>query len=260
MAQVTTAQEIIARMEEDLKRALQKPVEQRSWAMVIDVRRCIGCQACVAACIVENVLPPGVLYRTVPEIEWTPPGLPSVRPIFMPANCMQCAKPPCVAAANKIAPGSFEQRPDGIVAIHYDKAKARGKEVFEAAKKACPYTRALYYDDGRYYTSETPGGPQLWETRPSFEYRRRWVRTDVIGSPRKCHFCLHRLEAGVLPACVTTCVGRAVYIGDLNDPESFVSEILKEQKANVLRIRERAGTEPRVYYLSDTPEECKRWH
>lgn len=61
--------DVLARLRDDLERALQKPVEQRSWVMLIDVRRCVGCRSCEAACIVENALPPGVTYRTVPMVE-----------------------------------------------------------------------------------------------------------------------------------------------------------------------------------------------
>ncbi|MFQ5794103.1 MAG: 4Fe-4S dicluster domain-containing protein [Candidatus Bipolaricaulia bacterium] len=254
LAQTKAAADPLVQMRQDLQRALAKPVEQRSWAMVIDIRRCVGCRACEAACILENVLPPGVAYRTVPSVEWTHPRLGEVRPVFMPANCMQCARPPCVAAANAVVPGSFKQRPDGIVTIDYEKAYAQGREVFEAAARACPYRQALYYDDGRSWTDKPD-----W-TRPTYEYNRKWTREEVSGSPRKCHFCLHRLEAGILPACVTTCIGRAIYFGDLNDPESFVSQTLREEHAQVLRIREYRGTEPQVYYLSDTPKECQRWH
>lgn len=252
--------DVLTRLREDLERTLAKPVEQRSWAMVIDVRKCVGCRACEAACIVENALPPGVTYRTVPSVEWTDPRYGETRPIFMPANCMQCANPPCVAAANAVVPGSFEQRPDGIVAIHYQVIKrhgvTKGREIFEAASQACPYRWALYYDDGRPWTEH----PEADWTRPSYEYNRKWAREELIGAPRKCHFCLHRLESGFLSACATTCIGRAIYIGDLSDPESLVSQTLEEDGAQVLRIREQLGTEPRVYYLSATPEECARWH
>jgi len=260
MFQVAAAENVLLRMQQDLERALHKPVEQRGWVMVIDTRKCIKCEACVVACIAENVLPPGVYYRWVPEVEVG--EYPNVRRIFMPANCMQCDKPPCMEAIAKIAPGAIYKRPDGIVAIDYTKFPLCGKEAFEAAAKACPYHRALYYDDGRFYTEDTPA-LQAYETRPNFEYGRHWFRTErrlPVDTARKCHFCLHRLEAGMLPACVTTCVGEAMHFGDLNDPESLVSQMLKEQKDKVLRVKESAGTEPRVYYLSEKPEECRRWH
>jgi molybdopterin-containing oxidoreductase family iron-sulfur binding subunit len=68
-----------------------------------------------------------------------------------------------------------------------------------------------------------------------------------VGNARKCHFCQHRILEGVLPACVTTCIGRATFFGDANDPESLVAELIASP--NVLRLREELGTEPRVYYL-----------
>jgi Na+-translocating ferredoxin:NAD+ oxidoreductase RNF subunit RnfB len=55
----------VLRMQEDLKRALTKPIEQRSWVMVIDLRKCIGCSSCTIACKAENHLPPGVVYMPV---------------------------------------------------------------------------------------------------------------------------------------------------------------------------------------------------
>jgi len=241
----------ILRMQVDIRRALQKPVDQRNWIMVIDGRKCIGCQACVVACAAENVLPPGVSYRSVPEIEYG--TYPNLRRYPMPTQCMQCDKPPCMAAANAVAPGSITKRPDGIVAIDY--AKFRGRAAFDAAVKACPY-RALYYDDGRFYTQPTPAF-QPYEEAVSHDYGRHWVRErgrraePPAGGGRKCHFCLHRLNAGLVPACVSTCIARAIYFGDKNDPQSLVSEILEKTAGKVLRIRENRGTEPRVYYICD---------
>lgn len=140
------------------------------------------------------------------------------------------------------------RRPDGIVTINYGKFPDR--KAFEAAQKACPYT-ALYYDEGKFFTDGTPGR-QPYETAPSFEYGDKWTRADgsfPAGSARKCHFCLHRLNAGLLPACVTTCDGAVTYFGDLNDPGSLVSELLRKHSS--LRLKAGMGTQPRVYYLAD---------
>ena len=60
---------ILLRMQADLKRALAKPVDQRRWVMVIDLRKCVGCSSCTVACKAENQLPPGVVYRPVIEEE-----------------------------------------------------------------------------------------------------------------------------------------------------------------------------------------------
>ena len=68
-----------------------------------------------------------------------------------------------------------------------------------------------------------------------------------MGNARKCNFCEHRVLNGQLPACVTTCIGRATMFGDAYDPQSLVSELIG--KPNVMRLKEELGTEPRVYYL-----------
>lgn len=57
--------DVLGRMHVELQRALAKPREQRRWVMVIDLRKCVGCHACTIACVAENKLPPGVVYRPV---------------------------------------------------------------------------------------------------------------------------------------------------------------------------------------------------
>ena len=167
----------VLRMTADLQRALEKKPHERKWGMVIDTRRCIGCHACAVACIAENNLPVGVMYRTVPEVESG--SYPDVTRVFMPTNCAQCEKAPCVPAANKVIPGSMKKRADGIVEIDYKKMK--GKKVFEAAKKACPYT-ALSLDEGKAHTAGTPA-LQPYENRSAIEYGRASSRKETVGSP-----------------------------------------------------------------------------
>ena len=227
----------------DLRRALAKKPEDRRWAMVIDTRRCIGCSACTVACIAENNLPPGVTYRTVPDVEVG--SYPDLQRAFMPTNCMQCEKAPCIGAANAIVPGAMRKRPDGIVSIDY--AKMKGRRVFEAAKKACPYN-ALYFDAGQNHTDGTPA-VQQYEKRAVLEYGRRWSRRDTAQSTRKCHFCADRLDVGLLPACVATCTGLAMRFGDGSDPQSLVGETLAAGKGRRLDIE--SDTSPRVHYVDD---------
>jgi molybdopterin-containing oxidoreductase family iron-sulfur binding subunit len=235
-------------MHNDLQRALEKPMDQRKWAMVIDIRKCIGCNACTAACIAENNLPMGVTYRTVAETEFG--EYPDLRRFFMPTNCMQCEKAPCIEAANKVIPGSMARRPDGIVVIDYKKMK--GKKVFEAASKACPYPKSLWYDEGKNYTDGTPA-MQPYEKRKVKEYGVDWNRKDTRAVTRKCHFCTQRIDAGVLPACVTTCTGQAMHFGDLNDEESLISKLLRKNKSTRMNLA--SGAEPKIHYLDDDPEQ-----
>lgn len=236
----------LLRMQEDLKRALAKPEAQRRWVMVVNTKKCTGCFACVVACMAENVAGPGVTYRTVPEVEVG--DYPSVSRIFMPTNCQHCDNPPCLKAANAIAPGAVTKRPDGIVTFDY--AKTRDPRMAEAIKKACPYS-AVYIDEGKAWTAGTPAA-QPYERAAAFEYGHRRERAAADGSAgaaRKCHFCLHRLNAGMLPACITTCDGGVTYFGDLNDPRSLVSELVARHRT--LQLRAQLGTAPRVLYLAD---------
>jgi len=231
--------EIRAQMMDDLQRALKKPTDKRHWAMVIDLGKCIGCTACTTACVAENHLPPGVVYRPVTETE--DGKYPNVRKSFLPRPCMQCDKPPCV----KVCPASATwKRSDGIVEIDYQKCIGCRYCV-----TACPYS-ARTFDKGFFYSDGTPYIPQ-YEQLPSFEYGKEWPRknreSSPVGNARKCTYCLHRLEKGMLPACVTTCLGDATYFGDANDPQSLVAQLLGSPRLK--RLKSEEGTKPTTAYL-----------
>ncbi|GAM13406.1 MULTISPECIES: 4Fe-4S dicluster domain-containing protein [Bacillota] len=231
--------EIIIRMQNDVRRALKKPLNEIQWIMVIDLKKCVGCSSCTVACVSENVLPPGVVYR--PVIEEEIGTFPNVTKKFTPRPCMQCEHPPCT----KVCPiGATYKSEDGIVAIDYDKCIGCRYCI-----TACPYG-ARTFDWGEYHTENTPEIMQ-YEKEPNYEYgveRVREKKNSPIGNARKCHFCKHRLHKGMLSMCVTTCIGRATYIGDKNDPESLVAELIASPR--VMRLKEELGTEPNVYYLT----------
>ncbi len=246
---VLAKEDVLLRMQEDLKRALEKPAAERRWVMVIDLRRCIGCHACTIACVAENNLPPGVVYRPVLSEEFG--TYPNVTMRFLPRPCMQCDNPPCVPVCPVYATYKNEE---GVVVVEYDQCIGCRYCI-----TACPYA-ARTFDFGLTYLDETPEGDDLvlgrsradeYERVGAFEYgelrRRKDRKTSPVGNVRKCHFCLHRLAEGMLPACVTTCIGRATYFGDANDPESLVADLIASP--NVMRLKEDLGTEPRVYYL-----------
>lgn len=244
-------EDVLLRMQRELVKAMAKPVEQRKWMMVIDTRKCIGCHACTIGCVAENKLPPGVVYRPVVTEEFG--EFPNVQLRFTPRPCMQCDEPPCVPVCPVNATW---KRPDGIVAIDYDKCIG-----CRYCLAACPYG-ARTSDFGEYHTDGaalgTPEGEDRvafgphapWEDQPNHEYGKAWTRTkhsSPMGNARKCHFCLHRLEVGQLPMCATTCIGRATYFGDANDPDSLVTELIT--KNNVQTLLAHKGTKPRVYYI-----------
>lgn len=228
----------LLRMQEDLLKALKKPRGMRKWAMVLDLRRCIGCSACTIGCKAENILPPGVVYRPVMDEEFG--TYPKVTRRFTPRPCMQCDNPPCTSVCPVTA---TYKREDGIVVVDYNKCIGCRYCI-----TACPYN-ARTADFGDTYTEGTPQ-VQDYELRPSFEYNKKWPRKrgkSPIGNARKCHFCIHRIEIGLLPACVTTCIGGATYFGDNNDTDSLVSELIG--RPNIATLKPELGTKPKVYYI-----------
>jgi len=242
------SEDILIVMQKDLERALAKSAVNRRWVMLIDLRKCVGCHACTVGCVSENKLPPALHYR--PVFEYERGQYPKVSRTFLPRPCMQCDKPPCVEACPvKGKDGATWTETTGvgagIVFMNYSKCLGCGECV-----PACPY-KARTLDTGHYHGTGTPA-IQKYETIASFEYGKHWPRSGKnlpIGNARKCHFCVHRLAAGQLPVCITTCVGRAGYFGDENDPQSLVAQVKKANAVQTLKSGRK--TAPRVYYVAN---------
>lgn len=182
----------------------------KRYAMVVDIRRCIGCQACTVSCSMENLPPIGQFRTTVLQYEVdAPQGDAPPAMVSLPRLCNHCDNPPCVPVCPVQA--TF-QRTDGVVLVDSKRCVGCGYCV-----QACPY-------DARFINHETQ-------------------------TADKCTFCEHRLEAGLLPACVESCVGGARKIGDINDPGSEVSALLKTHKADIKVIKPALGTRPHVFYI-----------
>ncbi len=126
---------------------------------------------------------------------------------LLPRLCQHCAEAPCIAACPV---GATRRRQDGIVWVDGAACTGCGDCV-----RACPY-----------------------------DARRLDPRSGVADG---CDFCAHRVDAGMLPACVEMCPGGALVFGDLNAPMSAANRTLATQHASVLRPE--AGTEPLVFYL-----------
>jgi len=209
--------------------------------MVIDLTRCIGCYGCVVACKSEHHLPPDVFWGrgVTGEIG----AYSTVRKQFVPVLCNHCQEAPC----EKVCPtGATSRREDGIVSIDYDKCVGCRYCVV-----ACPYQRRTYlseikeYFPGQGFTELELIGQRLYPLQ--------------VGTTVKCNFCMERVDDGLkkglkpgvdreaTPACVNGCVAKARVFGDLDDPESEVSLLIKTRKA--LPFHPEFGTDPSVYYL-----------
>ena len=224
----------LAIIQEDIKRAIGKP--ETKWAMLIDLRKCTACKACVAGCVAEQKSPPGVIYRPVYEEETG--SFPNVKRRFTPRPCQQCDNPPCVEACpNKGENKATWKAKNGIVMINYEQCIGCGKCVI-----ACPY-KARTLDAGAFHTEGTPKIEE-YDIAPTWEYSRKWPRLkneSPIGNARKCHFCYHRLKNGMVPMCVSTCICRANFFGDPEDKESLLYKMIKNNKVKVLTEVKTAG-------------------
>lgn len=228
---------LMVRMQQELEQAIASG-RTPGWLMVVDTRKCIGCDSCTLACRAENPTGPAGGFRRVVQIRLTP----STRPIsiFKPSNCLQCDDPPCMRA---VPQGMITKRPDGIVEFNHKQLKGS-----YAAAAAYP-VKAIHIDDGKTFTQDTPA-PQAYEERRfvenGVEYTRKPSANPLQNAARKCTFCSHLIEAGVLPAYVTTCIGGAMYFGDGNDPGSLVNEITQGRRR--FPGHEFLGLKPRVIY------------
>lgn len=166
--------------------------------------------------------------------------------IYKPANCLQCDDPPCAKA---VPSGMIVKRADGIVEFDHDRLRGQWAQ---AAAQACPF-RMVHVDDGETFTQNTPR-PQAYESRPFIEngrmYQRRREGNPLAGVARKCTFCSHLLDVGVLPACVTTCLGGAMYFGDANTAGSLVNEITQGRR--IFQGHQNWGVKPRVIYFEES--------
>ena len=213
------------------------PPGDQKWAMVIDTKACVGCRKCVYACVKENNIGrnSGFTYIQVLEMELGGVDLESSnvhyeeggRPDkwYLPVQCMQCAKPTCVYGCPVIATW---KEPDGIVVIDYNKCIA-----CRNCMVTCPY-------DARHFNWVEPEVPKN-EINPKVPLEEK------AGVVEKCTFCIQRTRNGGTTACVEACPVGARTFGDLNDPESAVSVLIKTRR--VLRLKEETGNEPMIWYV-----------
>ena len=201
--------------------------EDYFWGYAIDTSKCIGCNACMRACRAENNVPEGVFRTWVERYRVDSKGevhvdtatdgdfvfkepeseLEVEKAFFVPKICNHCTKSVC----NQVCPvGASYKTEDGVVLVDESRCIGCGYCV-----QACPYgTRFI---------------------NP----------TNHLSD--KCTLCYHRITRGELTACVQACPTGTRLFGNLKDPNSEISTILKQRKYRLLRPE--MGTHPKCYYL-----------
>jgi molybdopterin-containing oxidoreductase family iron-sulfur binding subunit len=230
---------------------------QHRWAMVIDLDRCTGCEACVVACFAENNVPvmgPEAALQgrymgwlRIERYLGDEPGGPlDVR--LLPMLCQQCTNAPCEPVCPVYA---TYHTPEGLNAQVYNRCVGT-----RYCSNNCPYkVRTFNWRDARF---ERPLDLQL---NPDVTVRSR-------GVMEKCTFCIQRIrfaenrardegrpvrDGEVVPACAQTCPSRAIVFGDEKDPSSEVSRRAGDRRA--FQALEDLGTRPAITYLARAREE-----
>jgi phenylacetyl-CoA:acceptor oxidoreductase subunit 1 len=188
-----------------------------------------------------------VQWRRVLDIEAG--SYPNVSRTFVPVGCQHCEDPPCMHVCPSTA---TRRRADGIVTIDYQICIGCAY-----CAVACPYQARFKID------------------APVFAYDQAAMQNEIvredphrIGVAQKCTFCSDQVDFGLdngmtpgvdqlaTPACVNACIADALYFGDIDDPNSNVSRLLREQKH--FRMHEEIGTEPGFYYVYDKEDGGER--
>ena len=204
------------------------------YGMVIDTKKCIGCHVCAMACKTENNLPNDVWWNRIFTDNGGEMGFDMVGGSYpdnlqfgyIPVACQHCENPAC----QRVCPtGATYKDEMGRVEIDYD--KCIGCRMCMAA---CPYNaRTFNWNDPVRATGASYGDARVPE-------RAR-------GVMEKCTLCKERTDEGDEPMCVRCCPADARIFGDLDDPDSAVSRLRRDQGAEVLL--EDKGTRPQVFYV-----------
>jgi molybdopterin-containing oxidoreductase family iron-sulfur binding subunit len=235
--------------------------ETTRWAMAVDLARCTGCSACVAACSAENNVPfvgPDQVRRGR-EMQWIRieryfEGGEHGEPLetrFVPMMCQHCGNAPCEPVCPVFA---AYHTPDGLNGQVYNRCVGT-----RYCGNNCPY-KVRYFNWYDMSTAEDPRTfawpePMHWLLNPDVTVRSK-------GVMEKCTFCVQRIRGAqhqarferrpladgeVRTACQQTCPADAIVFGNLTDPASRIAQFA--QDARSYRVLDGLNTKPAVTYL-----------
>ncbi len=262
------------------------------WGMAVDLNTCIGCGACVVACNVENNvslvgrdevikrremhwLRIDRYYSSDASAEnWNDVQVASNNPevVFQPMMCQHCNNAPCetvcpVAATTHSTEGLNQMTYNRCIGTRY-------------CANNCPY-KVRRFNWFKYHDNS-----QFEDVNPSMntDLGKMVLNPDVTvrsrGVMEKCSFCVQRIQAGklsakkerrplvdgeVTTACQASCSTGAIVFGDVNNPESKISKLLKIKPADpsqphridkitgnprAYQMLEEIGVKPNIWYLT----------
>ncbi len=233
------------------------------WGMVIDQDLCTGCQACVAACSMENNVPfvgeedinyGRMLHWIRIERLWESTEYPEVKMTpFQPLLCQQCHNAPCEPVCPVYA--SVHSLSEDVNLQVYNRCVGT-----RYCANNCPYQVRVFnwrdYTDARKRPELTTLQNQL---NPDVTVRRR-------GVMEKCTFCIQRIrkaedtaksqgrdiqDGEFTTACAQACPANAITFGRIDDPGSSVRQLAAENAGRAKLLLEDLGTLPRITYLSE---------
>lgn len=230
--------------------------ETYQWGMAVDLDRCTGCEACVTACHAENNIPTvgpdqaarGRAMHWMRVERYFEGEFPNVRVKFRPVFCQQCDNAPCEPVCPTYASHHTDE---GLNAQVYNRCIGT-----RYCANACSY-------NVRFFNFHNPE----WE-KPLDLQLNPDVSVREVGVMEKCTFCVQRIKQGktdakaagesvkdgaIKPACVQSCTASALVFGNLNDPDSEVSQLSRSQRGS--KLLGDLGTQPSVTYL-----QRETWH
>ncbi len=244
------------------------------WGMSIDLTACTGCGACVVGCMAENnvsVVGKKEVMRSH-DMHWiridryfsgNPDEPDTIQTIFQPMMCQHCDNAPCenvcpVSATNHSSEGLNQMAYNRCIGTKY-------------CANNCPYKV-------RHFNWLDWNGADCFDDNLYEDYRRDGMNDDLTrmvlnpdvtvrsrGVMEKCSFCVQRLQDAKLTAkkdgrpmkdgeaktaCQQACASDCIVFGNVNDPESAVAQIRKNNKERVFYVLEQIHTLPNVNYLS----------